>query len=156
MRLPRLLLGCLAGLCALVILPAALAQSKAPPTSAFAPFVQWQSAVRSGRPQAIAAFYSSAPPPTLVVSTGVFTDVQREANFWATWKKQGLTQLQIDLITDQPVTDQLHQIGFEAGLHYQGVAGPQSLFLFVQQTWLLQSGHWVIVSGGRSDLSRLQ
>ncbi|MGH9480521.1 MAG: thioredoxin family protein [Terriglobales bacterium] len=123
---------------------------------AFAPLQQWANAVSAGDPAGIAAFYSSSPPPSLIVSSGVITDVPREATFWASWKKVHLTHFGVDLIVDQPVTPQLHQIGFEAEIKVQGAAGPVDLFAFVQQTWLRQPGGWKIVSGGRSDLSRLK
>lgn len=136
---------------ALVFCVAGLAQKPV-----FAPFAQWVAAVNEGDAKAIAALYSTAPPPALIVSTGVITDVPREATFWAGWKKQHLEQLQVDPIVDQAVSPDLRQIGFEAGLHVVTVNGPQSLYLFVEQTWARQDGAWRIVSGGRSDLSRLK
>lgn len=140
--------------CTLLALTACAA-AQAPATN-FAPLRQWEAAVRAGDAAAIANFYSAAPPPTLIVSTAVFTDVHREASFWATWKKQGLSALEVDMITDQPASGHLRQLGFEVGLHYQSRSGPQSLYAFVQQTWVEQAGHWRILSGGRSDLSRLK
>lgn len=121
----------------------------------FAPFVNWVTAVKAGDARALAAMYSAAPPPALIVSSGVITDVPREAKFWAGWKKQ-LTSLEIDPILSQPVGANLRQVGFEVGLHLQTTAGPQDLYLFVEQTWARQAGAWRIVSGGRSDLSRLK
>lgn len=122
----------------------------------FAPFAQWVAAVNRGDATALAAFYSTAPPPALIVSTGVISDVPREAKFWADWKKQHLEQLEVDPIVDQAAGPGLRQIGFEAGLHVQTVNGPQSLYLFVEQTWARQGDAWRIISGGRSDLSRLR
>jgi hypothetical protein len=133
----------------------AMASGQAP-AAAFAPFAQWQAGVRAGDAAAIAAAYSTDPPPTLLVSTGVIGDIPREASFWGSLKKQGLTSLEIDSIADRAVSPTVRQIGFEAGLHLQTARGPQSLYLFVQQTWALEAGHWRIVSGGRSDLSRLK
>jgi hypothetical protein len=125
-------------------------------SSGFAPFAQWQVGVRAGDAATIAAAYSTDPPPTLLVSTGVIGDIAREASFWGSLKKQGLISLEIDSIADRAVSSTVHQIGFEAGLHLQTARGPQSLYLFVQQTWALEAGHWRIISGGRSDLSRLK
>lgn len=135
---------------------AALALPAQVPTHVFAPLAQWETAVRNGDAAALAAFYSTDPPPTLIASTGVYTDVKREASFWATWKKSHLTRLEVDMIADQAVNPDLRQVAFEAGIYYQGTAGPQTLFAFVQQTWLRQGGKWTIISGGRSDLSRLK
>lgn len=124
--------------------------------SAFAPVQQWAAAVRSGDAAAIAAFYSAAPPPALIVSTGVISDVAREASFWATWKKQGLTRFQLSRIVDRAVGPGLHQSGFEAEIDFLAPSGPRSFYLFVEQTWQRQAGGWKIISGGRSDLSRLR
>lgn len=142
----------------LVFACAALSFSLAAQTArpAFAPLQQWTNAVRAGDAPGIAAFYSSAPLPSLIVSSGVITDVPREATFWATWKKDHLTRFDLDMIVDQPVTPQLRQIGFEAEIALQGPAGPISLYAFVQQTWMRQAAGWRIISGGRSDLSRLK
>jgi hypothetical protein len=134
------------------LLTAASAQAKPP----FAPLAQWADTVRGGDAAAIAGFYAATPPPVFVVSTGIFTNVKREAGFWATWHAQHLTRLDIDLVTNQPVNANLRQIGFEAGLYFQTAAGPQSLFLFVEQTWRRQDGHWRIIGGGRTDLARLK
>ncbi|MGH9392906.1 MAG: thioredoxin family protein, partial [Terriglobales bacterium] len=117
---------------------------------------QWAAAVRGGDAGAIAALYSSSPLPALVVSTGVITDVPREAQFWATWKRDGLRRLALDMIVDQPVNGQIHQVGFEAEIALQLPSGAQTVYAFVQQTWVKEAAGWRIVSGGRSDLSRLK
>ncbi len=122
----------------------------------FPPFARWLAAVRAGDAAAIAACYSTAPPPQFLVSTGVFTATAREAGFWAAWKKAGLTRLGIALIADRAVGPNLRQLGFEAGIHYRSPRGPKSFYLFVQQTWMRQPAGWRIVGGGRSDLMRLK
>ncbi|MGH6878898.1 MAG: thioredoxin family protein [Rhizomicrobium sp.] len=122
----------------------------------FAPFQQWAQAVRSGNAKTIAALYSAQPLPALIVSTGVITDVPREASFWATWKKEGLTKLAFTSIVDRAAGSNLHQIGFEAGIYFHTRSGPHTFFLFVQQTWQHQPAGWRIISGGRSDLSQLK
>jgi thioredoxin 1 len=122
----------------------------------FAPLERWLAAVKSGDVAAIAAFYSAAPPPQILVSTGVFTDTAREAAFWAEWKKAGLTRLGVSPISDRAAAPNLRQIGLEIGLHVQTVRGPESLYAFVQQTWMHQPGGWHIIGAGRSDLARLK
>ncbi|MGH9476192.1 MAG: thioredoxin family protein [Terriglobales bacterium] len=122
----------------------------------FAPVEHWAAAVRTGEVAVIAACYSTAPPPALIVSTGVISDVAREANFWATWKKQGLTRLELDSIVNRALGPSLHQIGFEAVINFTGPTAAHTFYLFVEQTWQRQAGGWKIVSGGRSDLSRLR
>ena len=139
---------------AFLLLTLAAAGRPAPPR--FAPFARWLAAVKSGDAAAIAAFYSTAPPPQFIVSTGVFLDTAREADFWAEWKKAGLTRLGIAMISDRAVSPSLRQLGFEAGIHATGRRGPFSFYLFVQQDWMRQSGGWRIVGGGRSDLMRLK
>jgi ketosteroid isomerase-like protein len=131
-----------------------MAGAQAPP--AFVPLTQWANAVRGGDAASITGFYATDPPPVFVVSTGIFTGVQREAAFWAAWHAQHLSRIDIDLITNEPVNAGLRQIGFEAGIYFQTATGPQSLFLFVEQTWRRQDGHWRIIGGGRTDLARLQ
>ncbi|MGH9466345.1 MAG: thioredoxin family protein [Terriglobales bacterium] len=122
----------------------------------FAPLQQWIAAVRAGSAANIASFYSSAPPPALIVSTGVISDVPREAAFWATWKQQGLTRFQLTPILNRDLGADLHQIGFEAEIDLVSPSGPHSFYLFVQQTWQRQPAGWRIISGGRTDLERLR
>ncbi|MGH9488552.1 MAG: thioredoxin family protein [Terriglobales bacterium] len=130
---------------------------RTPPSAArFAPLQGWVAAVRAGQASAIAAYYSTAPPPALIVSTGVISDVPREASFWATWKKQGLTRLQLTPIVNRAFGSRLHQVGFEAAIFFTSPTGPHSFYLFVQQTWQKQHEGWRIISGGRTDLSRLR
>ncbi len=135
-----------------VIALAAWAQTPQP----FAPLTQWETAVRAGNPAAVTAMYSAAPLPELIVSTGVISDVPREATFWATWKKQGLTRLAITPIVSRALGPDLHAVGFEAGIYFTSRSGPHSFYLFVQQTWQKQAAGWRIISGGRTDLARLR
>lgn len=148
MRRPRVIFAALA----LTLVLAAAAQ--APP--AFAPLAGWAAAVRAGNATALQAMYAAAPPPQLIVSTGVISDVPREAAFWAGWKKTGLSRFQLQMISDRALGPDLHEVGFEAGIHYVSAAGPQSVYCFVQQTWRRTAKGWRIISGGRTDLSRLE
>lgn len=143
LRLPLLLLAL-----------ATIALAQAP--IAFPPLAQWKAAVRAGNEPALAALYSSQPLPELIVSTGIISDVPREATFWATWKKQGLTRLAITPIANRALSPTLRTVGFEAGIYFTNRSGPQSFYLFVQQTWQKQPAGWRIISGGRTDLARLQ
>lgn len=143
LRLPLLLLA---------LAPLAWAQTPA----SFAPLAHWETAVRAGNEPALAALYSSQPLPELIVSTGVISDVPREATFWATWKKQGLTHFSVTPIVDRTLSPTLHAVGFEAGIYFTSRSGPHSFYLFVQQTWQKQPAGWRIISGGRTDLARLQ
>ncbi|MGH9485234.1 MAG: thioredoxin family protein [Terriglobales bacterium] len=122
----------------------------------FPPLGRWETAVRTGKQAEVAAFYSVQPPPALIVSTGIISNVRREAAFWATWKKQGLTHLQITPMVNRALGPSLHEVGFEAGIYFTSHSGAHSFFLFVQQTWQKQPSGWKIISGGRTDLSRLQ
>lgn len=140
-------------LTALLLLVAAAAAQASP---AFAPLARWAAAVRAGNAAALTAMYAADPPPQLIVSTGVISDVAREAGFWAGWKKTGLSRLQLQMIADRALGPDLHVVGFEAGIYYLSATGPKSVFCFVQQTWRRSGGRWSIISGGRSDLSRLE
>lgn len=124
--------------------------------TAFAPLDGWAEAVRGGEPAAIQAFYSAQPRATFLVSTGFFNDAGREAKFWATWKRAGLTSFRIDLIHQQAVTPSWEEIFFQGEIAVTTASGPHTFYTFVQQIWQHQAAGWKIVNASRTDLTRLK
>ncbi len=133
------------------------AQSRSQPGDhGFAPLTRWAEAVRTGDPASIQAFYSTRPGATFLVSTGFFGDAAREAGFWATWKKAGLTSFRVDVIHGQAISPSLHEIFFQGELAVQTASGPHTFYTFVQQIWQHQGAAWRIINGSRTDLARLK
>lgn len=132
------------------------APGKAQSPAAFAPLTHWIAAVRNGDAAALQAFYSTQPRATFLVSTGFFNDATREARFWATWKKAGLTSFHVDMIHDEAASPALREVFFQGELAVKTASGLHTFYTFVQQIWQRQGSVWRVVNSSRTDLARLK
>lgn len=135
----------------------AATRSGAGAVAAPAYFADWQAAVQAGAAADLRAMYSTQPPMEILVSTGVFDDAQREVNFWAQWHRLGLTHFGVEIIRLRFPGPGLQQVFFQGALEMKTQSGPRTFYLFVAQTWQRQEAKtWRIISGSRTDLSRLR
>ena len=122
----------------------------ADPTATFVPFEEWKSAVLSGDPATLKAFYSTNPAAQVSLNTKMH-DADADTSFWLGLKARSMKVEIVRLL----VRPEKASIIFRADV-VSGMPNGQTVTVTDDQYWLKQGEQWRLVSVERTDSPQLK